>query len=72
MTLFGRTEPLAIAARALDNAAAGRGGTVLVMGEAGIGKSSVARALATEAEARGARVGFGRAWEVGGAPAYWP
>jgi hypothetical protein len=28
--------------------------------------------LATEAEARGARVAFGRAWEVGGAPAYWP
>jgi predicted ATPase len=70
--LFGRSESLAVATRALDDAAAGRGGTLLATGEAGIGKSALARALAAQAEARGARVGFGRAWEVGGAPAYWP
>src|SRR5690348_14996107 len=72
MPLFGRTEPLAAAARALDAAAAGRGGAVVVTGEAGIGKSALVKTLAAEAEARGARVAFGRAWEVGGAPAYWP
>lgn len=72
MPLFGRAEPLAAATRALDAAAAGRGGTFVVAGEAGIGKSALARSLADDAEARGARVGFGRAWEVGGAPAYWP
>ncbi len=72
MQLFGRTEPLAAAARAIEGAAAGRGSTVVVSGEAGIGKSALARTLAAEAEARGARVGFGRAWEVGGAPTYWP
>jgi hypothetical protein len=72
MPLFGRTEPLATAAQVLDAAAAGRGGALVVMGEPGIGKSALARTLAAEAEARGARVGFGRAWEVGGAPAYWP
>src|SRR5579871_5745417 len=72
MPLFGRTEPLAAAARALEEAALGRGGTLVVTGEPGIGKSALARSFAAEAEARGARVGFGRAWEVGGAPAYWP
>jgi tetratricopeptide (TPR) repeat protein len=72
MPLFGRAEHLAVAGRALDAARAGRGGALVVTGEAGIGKSALVRALATEAESRGARVGFGRAWEVGGAPAYWP
>jgi hypothetical protein len=70
--LFGRAEHLALAGRALDAARAGRGGALVVTGEAGIGKSALVRALAGEAEARGARVGFGRTWEVGGAPAYWP
>src|SRR6516164_2573684 len=72
MQLFGRTEPLAAAARAIEEVALGRGGTLVVTGEPGIGKSALARTLGAEAEARGARVGFGRAWEVGGAPAYWP
>jgi hypothetical protein len=72
MPLFGRAEPLAAAARALEEAALGRGGTLVVTGEPGIGKSALVRTLGAEAEARGARVGFGRAWEVGGAPAYWP
>jgi hypothetical protein len=72
MPLFGRTAPLATAGKALEDAAGGRGGALVVTGEPGIGKSALARALATQAEARGARVGVGRAWEVGGAPAYWP
>jgi hypothetical protein len=70
--LFGREEALATAVGALEAAAAGRGGALVVTGEAGIGKSALARALTVEAEARGAQVGVGRAWEVGGAPAYWP
>jgi hypothetical protein len=72
MPLFGRNAPLATAGKALEDAAGGRGGALVVTGEPGIGKSALARALATQAEARGARVGVGRAWEVGGAPAYWP
>jgi hypothetical protein len=72
MPLFGRTEPLATAAKALEEVALGRGGTLVVTGEPGIGKSALARTLGAEAEARGARVGWGRAWEAGGAPAYWP
>lgn len=72
MHLFGRAESLAVAARALEEVALGRGGSLVVTGEPGIGKSALARTLGAEAEARGARVGVGRAWEVGGAPAYWP
>jgi hypothetical protein len=72
MPLFGRSAPLATGGKALDEAAAGRGGALVVSGEPGIGKSALVRTLAEQAGARGARVGFGRAWEVGGAPAYWP
>jgi hypothetical protein len=72
MPLFGRTEHLELAGQALEDARAGRGRALVLKGEAGIGKSALARTLAAEAEAQGARVGFGRAWEVGGAPAYWP
>jgi len=72
MQLFGRVEPLAVASRLLDAVQAGQGDTLVVTGEAGIGKSALARSVARDAEARGARVGFGRAWEVGGAPPFWP
>ena len=37
-----------------------------------MGKSWLADELATRAEARGLRVLWGRCWEAGGAPAYWP
>jgi DNA-binding CsgD family transcriptional regulator/tetratricopeptide (TPR) repeat protein len=50
----------------------GEGGLVLLSGEAGIGKSRLAGHFAAQARAEGARVLWGRCWEVGGAPAYWP
>ena len=56
----------------LDDAFAGRGGLVMVGGEPGVGKTTLADLIATEAAARGARVVWGRCWEGGGAPAYWP
>lgn len=70
--LLGRETEMATLLAALDGAARGRGRLVLLSGEAGIGKTRLADALATEARARGVRVAWGRCWEAGGAPAYWP
>jgi hypothetical protein len=56
----------------LEDALGGRGRLLLVAGEAGIGKSRMADELAARARERGMRVVWGRCWEAGGAPAYWP
>lgn len=45
---------------------------MLFTGEPGIGKSRLAEQVAAEASASGAVTAFGRCWEAGGAPAYWP
>jgi predicted ATPase len=50
----------------------GRGRLLLAVGEAGMGKTRLAEELSREARAAGARVLWGRAWERGGAPPYWP
>lgn len=72
MSLVGRAEEIARAGAVLDRGLAGRASLVLFAGEAGIGKTSLADALATKATERGANVVWGRCWEAGGAPAYWP
>lgn len=46
--LLERDEPLAFLGRRLDSARRGRGGTVFVRGEAGIGKTALLRAFAQE------------------------
>ena len=68
----GRERELAELVGGLDDAFAGRGRLVLVVGEPGIGKSRLAEELIACARTRGARVLVGRCWEAGGAPAYWP
>ena len=70
--LVGRQEELDLLLRALDDALAGQGSLFLLAGEAGIGKSRLLDELADRARERGARVLWGRCWEAGGAPAYWP
>jgi hypothetical protein len=70
--LVGREAQLAQIESALDDAAAGRGRLVLLAGEPGIGKTSLADAATTAAAARGFETLWGRCWEAGGAPAYWP
>ena len=56
----------------LDDVLRGRGRVLLISGESGIGKSRIADELATSAKAKGFHVAWGRCWEAGGAPAYWP
>ena len=68
----GRESELAMLLAGLDDAFAGRGRLFLLSGEPGIGKSRLADELVARARARGAEVLFGRCWEAGGAPAYWP
>lgn len=56
----------------LSQAESGHGALFLVAGEPGIGKTRLADWFATAARTRGAQVAWGRCWEEGGAPAYWP
>src|SRR5262245_23979888 len=69
---LGRSRELAEIEVALDELAQGRGRLVLVTGEPGIGKTRLADEAARSAADRGVGVHWGRAWEGGGAPAYWP
>src|ERR1700736_4655419 len=71
-TFVGRERELAELRAALDAANAGRGRLFLLSGEPGIGKTRLAEELALEATSRGMRAVWGRCWEGGGAPAYWP
>jgi DNA-binding SARP family transcriptional activator/tetratricopeptide (TPR) repeat protein len=68
----GRQVELAQLREALADARCGQGRLVLVGGEPGIGKTSIARQLAGQAQAAGMGVLWGRVWEADGAPAFWP
>ena len=57
---------------ALAQARSGQGALFLVAGDAGIGKTRLAEAVAEAAADHGDTVLWGSAWEPGGAPAYWP
>ena len=71
-TFVGRQRELAELSSGLGDALDGRGGLFLLVGEPGIGKTRLAEELTSIAAARGALVLWGRCWEGGGAPAYWP
>lgn len=63
--LFGRARELARLQRVLDGLGAKRGGLVLIEGEAGIGKTSLALAFGERARAGGAVFAIGRCYEIG-------
>jgi len=70
--MIGRERELGELEAALDEARAGHGSLWLIAGEAGIGKTRLAEELSTRARAGGVPVIWGRAWDGGGAPAFWP
>jgi hypothetical protein len=69
---LGRSREMSELEAALDDLARGRGSLFLFVGEPGIGKTRLADEVGRAAAGRGAAVHWGRAWEAGGAPSYWP
>jgi tetratricopeptide (TPR) repeat protein len=70
-SLVGRSRELAALTTALAAAQTGRGSVWLITGEPGIGKSRFVEEVARLSAERELSVLWGRAWEAGGAPAYW-
>ena len=70
--LVGRDRELASLREQLAAALAGRGGLVLIGGEAGIGKTALAETLGREAATRGATVLVGRCYDLTETPPYGP
>lgn len=68
----GRERELTLLSAGLTEALAGHVRTFLLVGEPGIGKTRLAEMVQGRAQAQGARVCWGRCWEEGGAPAFWP
>jgi predicted ATPase len=70
--LVGRASVLAAFDRTLREAIAGRGRLVFITGEAGIGKTALAREAAQHAAKRGLLVLWGSGREGPGVPGFWP
>jgi tetratricopeptide (TPR) repeat protein len=68
--LVGRDAEIAALDDALAKLRDGRGGAVVLTGDAGLGKTTLLHRLAAEARRHGQLVVRGRAWDGGGAPAY--
>lgn len=70
--LIGRGPQLARLTARLTSLAEGTRPTVLIAGEAGIGKTSLIRAALDASEAREAHVAWGTCVDADGAPGFWP
>ena len=68
----GRAQLLTHLSSALHDVRAGTGSVMLLMGEAGIGKTRAAEEFARAAAAQGAVVAWGRCREFGDTPPLWP
>ena len=71
-TIVGRSAEIASLDTAISDLRQGHGAVVLISGEPGIGKSTLARHAAAHARALDIEEHWGFAWEAGGAPAFWP
>jgi hypothetical protein len=56
----------------VEDLESGQGRLFILTGEPGIGKTRLADETALYARAKNIRVIFGRTWEAGGTPAFWP
>jgi DNA-binding CsgD family transcriptional regulator len=70
--LVGREREQVFLREVLAAALSGHGRLVLLGGEAGIGKTTLAKDFVEEAAARGAAVAVSRCYEAGGVPAFGP
>ncbi|MDB4990055.1 MAG: transcriptional regulator [Myxococcaceae bacterium] len=70
--LVGRAEELSRMRELLHAAAGGTGQALVLRGNAGVGKTSIARALVREAEELGFTAVEARAEQLAGAPPLWP
>src|SRR6476661_6788336 len=70
--IVGRSAERALLQEHLAQAEAGNGQLVILGGEAGIGKTTLARDLAVTAEARGAHVLTGHCYDLTATPPYGP
>jgi tetratricopeptide (TPR) repeat protein len=68
----GREQEMSELQGALHETISGQGQVVMLVGEAGSGKTRLAEQLATYSRIRGAQVLVGRCYEGEGAPAFWP
>jgi tetratricopeptide (TPR) repeat protein len=71
-SIVGRDREVSRLTGAIEEAARGNGSAWFLTGEPGIGKSRLAEEVARLAREQGMRTFWGRCWEAGGAPAYWP
>ena len=69
---IGRDVELRVLDEELARAMAGEGRVALVVGDEGIGKTSLALEMSRLARDRGCTVLWGQCHETGGTPAYWP
>lgn len=69
--LVDRDHEMTLLSGALERAS-GAGTAIVLTGEPGIGKTRLASELTDSARKGEALIAWGRAWESGGAPAYWP
>jgi DNA-binding winged helix-turn-helix (wHTH) protein/tetratricopeptide (TPR) repeat protein len=68
----GRAAALKLLQERLARAGSGAENLVVLLGEAGIGKTRLAQELTSRARTSARRVWEGAAYEAGGAPPYWP
>ncbi|HEX6524486.1 MAG TPA: AAA family ATPase, partial [Streptosporangiaceae bacterium] len=72
LSLVGRDTELGHLRSRLQDAASGHGGTVVLVGEPGTGKTTLAEAAAQMADDSGFISAWGRCLDAASMPAYWP